>query len=160
MADNFNFTEGAGKVGAADDVGGVLYQRVKIDYGGDGVAAPVTASSPLPVMPYGAVTSFVSGVTATIVNTTPVQVIPAQGAGVVIYVTDILVTNSQAGAETQVNITDGSGGTIKWTGSAIVGGGFMSNLNIPLVFTANTAVYAKCETTAAEVRVSISGFTI
>lgn len=160
MADNFNFTEGVGKVGAADDVGGVLYQRVKIDYGGDGASAPVTASTPLPVMPYGTVTGFVSGVTATITDTTPVQVIAAQGAGVVIYVTDILVTNGGTGAETQVNITDGSGGATKWTGSAIVGGGFMSNLNIPLAFTANTAVYAECETTGAAVRVSISGFII
>jgi len=33
MADNFNFTEGAGKTGAADDVGGALYQKIKLASG-------------------------------------------------------------------------------------------------------------------------------
>ena len=38
MADNFNFTEGSGKTGAADEIGGVLYPRVKITLGADGAA--------------------------------------------------------------------------------------------------------------------------
>lgn len=42
MADNFNFTPGTGATGAADDVSGVLYPRVKIDLGGDGAASPLT----------------------------------------------------------------------------------------------------------------------
>lgn len=41
MADNFDFTEGSGKTGSADDVGGVLYPRVKLDIGTDGVGTPV-----------------------------------------------------------------------------------------------------------------------
>ncbi len=40
MADNFAFTEGSGKTGSADDVGGVLYARVKLDIGTDGVGTP------------------------------------------------------------------------------------------------------------------------
>ncbi len=38
MADNVNVTEGSGRTIAADDVGGVHYQRVKISVGADGVA--------------------------------------------------------------------------------------------------------------------------
>lgn len=41
MADNFVFTEGSGKTGSADDVGGVLYPRVKLDIGTDGVGTPI-----------------------------------------------------------------------------------------------------------------------
>jgi len=41
MADNFAFTPGVGGTGAADDVGGVLYPRVKLDIGTDGVTTPV-----------------------------------------------------------------------------------------------------------------------
>jgi hypothetical protein len=43
MADNVTVTPGSGATVSADDVGGVLYQRIKIDAGGDGVAVPVVA---------------------------------------------------------------------------------------------------------------------
>ena len=45
MADNFDFTEGSGKSGAADDVGGVLFAKVKLDLGTDGVSAPALAGA-------------------------------------------------------------------------------------------------------------------
>jgi hypothetical protein len=45
MADNFTFTEGAGKSGAADDVGGVLFAKVKLDLGTDGASAPALAGA-------------------------------------------------------------------------------------------------------------------
>lgn len=43
MADNIAVTEGSGKTVATDDVGGVQYQRVKLDIGGDGASSPVTS---------------------------------------------------------------------------------------------------------------------
>lgn len=49
MADNIEVTAGSGKTIAADDVGGALYQRVKIAAGADGVATDVSAAAPLPV---------------------------------------------------------------------------------------------------------------
>lgn len=49
MADNFAFTPGAGGTGAADDIGGVLYQRIKVTFGADGSATDVSAASPMPV---------------------------------------------------------------------------------------------------------------
>jgi hypothetical protein len=51
MADNFAFTEGSGKTGAADDIGGVLYPRVKVTWGPDATAndADTASGKALPV---------------------------------------------------------------------------------------------------------------
>jgi hypothetical protein len=49
MSDNFDFTPGSGATGAADDVGGVLYPRVKIAQGADGSATDVSSAAPLNV---------------------------------------------------------------------------------------------------------------
>lgn len=49
MADNFDFTPGTGDVGAADEIGGVKYARVKVNFGADGEATDVSASDPFPI---------------------------------------------------------------------------------------------------------------
>ncbi len=49
MADNVGYTPGEGATIAADDVGGVLFQRVKLAYGADGSATDVDTGSGLPV---------------------------------------------------------------------------------------------------------------
>lgn len=49
MVDNVGYTPGTGATIAADDVGGVLYQRVKPAFGVDNSAVDVSASNPLPV---------------------------------------------------------------------------------------------------------------
>lgn len=41
MADNVAISAGAGTTIATDDVGGIHYQRIKLDFGGDGVTVPV-----------------------------------------------------------------------------------------------------------------------
>ena len=49
MADNTTLNTGSGgDVVATDDIGGVKHQRVKIEYGADGSATDVSASTPLP----------------------------------------------------------------------------------------------------------------
>lgn len=53
MADNIGYTPGTGATVAADDIGGVLYQRVKPVHGVDGVAVDASTSNPLPVEAYG-----------------------------------------------------------------------------------------------------------
>jgi hypothetical protein len=50
VADNIGYTPGSGAVVAADDVGGVLYQRVKPAFGTDNTAVDVSATNPLPVV--------------------------------------------------------------------------------------------------------------
>lgn len=49
MTDNVGYTPGAGATIAADDIDGVLYQRVKLSVGEDGVAQDVSGAQPLPV---------------------------------------------------------------------------------------------------------------
>jgi len=49
MADNVAITAGAGTSIASDDISGVQHQRVKIEWGVDGVVNDVSASAPLPV---------------------------------------------------------------------------------------------------------------
>jgi hypothetical protein len=47
--DNVGYTPGVGATVAADDIGGVLHQRVKIGVGADGVAVDVSDANPMPV---------------------------------------------------------------------------------------------------------------
>jgi len=54
MADNIQVTPGSGPSVAADDVGGVLFQRIKPTFGADGTATDVSATNPLPVVQIGA----------------------------------------------------------------------------------------------------------
>lgn len=49
MADNVAITAGVGTPVASDDVGGVHFQRIKLDIGGDGATSPVVVGNPLPV---------------------------------------------------------------------------------------------------------------
>lgn len=55
MADNVGYTPGTGATVAADEIGGVLYQRVKLTSGEDGTATDVSEAAPLPVTDNGAV---------------------------------------------------------------------------------------------------------
>lgn len=110
-------------------------------------------------LPYANPENFVRGATSDITDTTDTQVIAAGGAGVKLYITQILVTNGDADTGTFVNIKDGSGGTTLYTGyAASGGGGFSVTLPVPIVTTANTGLYAGCATTGATVRVSASGY--
>lgn len=49
MADDVAITPGSGATVAADDVGGVLYQRVKVNFGDDGSRVDVSHANPLPI---------------------------------------------------------------------------------------------------------------
>lgn len=49
MADNVGYTPGSGATVAADEIGGVLHQRVKIGVGADGTAVDVSSTNPMPV---------------------------------------------------------------------------------------------------------------
>lgn len=49
MADNVLISQGVGTTIAADDIGGVLHQRVKLSQGADGVGVDVSSAAPLQV---------------------------------------------------------------------------------------------------------------
>jgi hypothetical protein len=53
MADNVGYTPGTGATIAADEIGGVLHQRVKLGVGADGQAVDVSESNPMPTVVYG-----------------------------------------------------------------------------------------------------------
>jgi hypothetical protein len=69
MADNVGYTPGTGATIAADDLSGVLYQRVKISEGADGSATDVSAANPMPVSVPGAVSATIMSVTTAAVGT-------------------------------------------------------------------------------------------
>ena len=48
MADNVSITPGSGASFSTDDVGGVHYQRIKLDLGGDGLASPLVRGQQSP----------------------------------------------------------------------------------------------------------------
>lgn len=50
MADNVGYTPGSGATVAADEIGGVLFQRVKLTHGEDGSAIDASEANPLPVV--------------------------------------------------------------------------------------------------------------
>lgn len=49
MVDNIGYTPGTGASVAADEIGGILFQRVKATWGADGAANDVSAAAPMPV---------------------------------------------------------------------------------------------------------------
>lgn len=54
MADNTTLnTMTGGDVIAADDIAGVKHQQVKVEFGADGTATPVSAANPLPIVQTG-----------------------------------------------------------------------------------------------------------
>jgi hypothetical protein len=61
MADNVAITPGSGATIAADDISGVLVQRVKIQTGADGSATDVSTSNPVPVSDAGGTISVDDG---------------------------------------------------------------------------------------------------
>lgn len=100
---------------------------------------------------------MVSGASASITNTAAATLI----VGIEqrrTYITSIMVTNSDTGVGTFVNIKIGA--TTKWTGWAAPGGGFVVNFaNNPLMNLAyNEAVTVQCETAGADVRACVSGY--
>lgn len=80
MADNVGYTPGTGATVAADDIEGVLYQRVKIGVGADGSATDVSTANPMPVIVDGgtALNVAITDVTSTnpleVTATTPLPV--------------------------------------------------------------------------------------
>jgi len=103
--------------------------------------------------------ALVSGVTSAITGTTNTEVIAAQGSGVRIYVTHVLVTNSHASVGTVVHIK--SADDIIYTGFAAPGGGGFAisfGDKVPLRSGVNEAINAACVTTGSNTFVSVNGF--
>jgi hypothetical protein len=60
MADNVGYTPGSGAVVAADEIDGVLFQRMKLTHGVDGTAVDVSDVAPMPVQEVGGASSVLT----------------------------------------------------------------------------------------------------
>ncbi|QJW93267.1 hypothetical protein [Frigoriglobus tundricola] len=106
-------------------------------------------------LPYCNPEAMVSG-TGSATNTANTSVIAAQGSGVRIYVTSIVITNTSA-TNTFVNILDGT--TTKLVYPAAAGGGAVHTLAVPLRLSANSALQFSAGNSASTVYVSAIGYT-
>jgi hypothetical protein len=70
MADNIGYTPGTGATVAADEIGGVLHQRVKIGVGADGVATDVSEANPMPMAAYGELIEAIEALRFTVASLT------------------------------------------------------------------------------------------
>ncbi|CAB4164642.1 hypothetical protein UFOVP826_62 [uncultured Caudovirales phage] len=102
MADNVGYTPGTGATVAADEIGGVLHQRIKLTLGADGVSdGDVSSSNPLPVS-VGGVVDISGTITDGAASTGQMLLVGGQtGAGVA----QVFETNGSG----HLNISDGGG---------------------------------------------------
>lgn len=80
----------------------------------------------------------------------------APGAGLSLYITDIIISNGATAGN--ITLLDGSGGTVKFELYAAITGGVAHSLRTPIKLTANTLL-AITSTTVTTHSVTISGFT-
>jgi hypothetical protein len=78
MADNIGYTPGSGATIAADEIGGVLYQRMKIGIGADGAATDISTANPMPITAPNALS--VSAANAIPISTSQTLGVSATGA--------------------------------------------------------------------------------
>jgi hypothetical protein len=98
--------------------------------------------------------------TAAMTGTTSTVTVAAPTAGLHLYITSIIATNSHASVDTFVTFQDGSVGTTIWEGLAVhAGGGFVQTFPIPLrVPTVGNGLYVADVTTGANVIVCATGY--
>lgn len=126
---------------------------------GDAVDLVATLAGKLVNLPYANPEQQVSGTAGPITDTSTTQVIAAQGAGVKIYITEVLVTNGDDTTPTLVTIQDEDDNAL-WEGWAQDnGGGYSQTFRVPIPVPANKAIEAVCGTAGATVYVSINGYT-
>jgi len=98
LADNVTLSSGSGgDTIAADEVGAVKYQVVKLDVGGDGLAAPLSNSNPVPISDAGGTLTVDGTVTANL-SATDNAVLDSIQAAVEI------IDNAISGTEMQVDV--------------------------------------------------------
>jgi len=135
-------TPGAGTNIASDDVGGVQYQRVKIAFGADGVAADAHGDNPFPVIERGIPTYFFSttmaaGAAAKIY----MDIFNATGSGKVAKLRGLyVVSNSAAVVGVSVQWTLARTSAVGTSGTTLTAG--VADLTDPAIPTQVTARHA------------------
>jgi len=118
MADNVGYTPGVGATIAADDIGGILYQKVKMIHGADGIAHETADTNPLPVTATQELMQAIEAMRMAIHSLTRTiglaQVNPANGS---LYVDNSRVTQTVNGT-----VSANQSGTWNITNLATIGG--------------------------------------
>ena len=133
MADNVGYTPGIGATIAADEIGGVLYQRVKLIHGADGIAHETANANPLPVAAHGeliqaiealrmAVHSLTRSIGQALPNASGQPIMEARQA----TAANLAVTASLAGSQTLATVT-----TVSTLTNQTQIGGFAANDYVP-----------------------------
>jgi hypothetical protein len=132
MADNIGYTPGTGATIAADEIAGVLYQRVKMIHGADGVAHETADNNPLPIKAIGELMEAIEAMRMAIqsLNRTIglAQVNPVTGS---MFVDGSRVTQPVSGSLSTVS-------TVTTVGNMSQMGGQNAN-SVPLSLERNTA---------------------
>lgn len=133
-----------------------------LDNEGDGGMVRMTLSRKLLFQPFESEVNHWSYVPAAggLVNTTEVTAKAAAGSGLRNYITDAQVTNSHPTIGSEVQILDGTGGTVIHRGWASALGGFVAQFLTPKKTTANTLVSIKEATATATtgIYVNLGGY--
>lgn len=96
--------------------------------------------------------------TATTTGTSSTSLIAASGnAGLKTYVTSVQISNSGS-SFADITFQDGNGGTTIGYGVAPASGGSIINFPIPLVTTANTALYFAASASSTTIKISAQGY--
>lgn len=141
MADNVGYTPGSGATVAADEISGVLHQRVKISVGADGSAVDASSANPLPVDVNGemieaieALRMAINSLTRTVGLTSPdlagrLRVLAENPTAA-----NLNMTASLAGGQTLATLT-----TLSTLTNQTQIGGFNANDEIPSIVNINAA---------------------
>lgn len=128
MPDNIGYTPGTGSTIAADEISGVLHQRVKIGIGEDGQATDVSSSNPMPVEVIGELIDAIEAMRMAIVSLQKsigmAQVNPLTGR--------MLVDPSGVTSPISGTITANQGGTWNVNNQSQIGGQSANSVVISL----------------------------
>jgi hypothetical protein len=119
MPDNVGYTPGSGATVSADEILGILYQRIKLTLGADGVNdGDVSSSNPMPIAAYGELIEAIEAMRLAVqsLNRTIglAQVNPLTGR--------MLVDPSGVTSPVSGTVTANQGGTWNITNLATIGG--------------------------------------
>lgn len=142
MADDVAITAGAGTSVATDDVGGRHFQRVKVAFGADGVAADVHNDNPFPVIERGIPTYFFSTTLAAgAQNKIYIDVFNATGSGKIAKLRGLyVVSNSAVVTGVPVQWTLARTSAVGTSGTTLTAG--VADLSDPAIPTQVTARHA------------------
>lgn len=150
MADNTTLNTGTGgDVIATDDISGVKYQRVKVNYGTDGFATDVDYATPLPVD----ATSRASATGTITTSTSTITLTGAHGGSASVF-----IYGTYAGVSFQVETSpDGT----NWFTAIVMAANALTSATISTISpgTNASAVYIAALHGATQVRVRATAFT-